>query len=379
MAKNNTIEINGKKYDVNTGAMVGGEVTHKPRPEITAHPKQTRVKKALTVSDVTKVEATKHPINTPSTTSQPHHHQGKPVIHTVKHESHNPGIDIKSHRPEPAKTLMRSVVQKPKAAYHSRLHAQSPTDVIASQAYLGVQTKLSIDSVSNQRLKHAKFVQKSNLISHYNLVDPKPGLSPRPAIQPRATATTPQAGTMHPTSRMLQQAVQQAKSHEQPIVHPVRSFKAANERHTRRLIHIGSSALIAVALIGVAISLNMNNVKLQFASSTAGFNAGLPTAQPYGFRLNGLSATTGSVALNYVDKKQGYTISEKSSNWDTITLKESFVATITKHYQVINTDGETIYVYGNQNATWVNNGIWYQIQSNGQLNTEQLIAIATSL
>jgi hypothetical protein len=384
---NNIIEINGKKYDVNTGAMVDGEVVQKAAPVIANHPKTSTVKKAPAEHETKPLHSeASAPLQPPSkqVSDSSHHHDGASAIHSVKHAPHNPGIDIVSHKPQHAKTLMRSVVSKPLKTSHTRLHAQSPTDLVAPQPFLGAEVapKLSIDSVDNQRMKHAKFVHKSEFISHYNLVDPKPGLSPRPAPRTPQQASIPPAAlpsAQHPTSAMLDQAVQRATTHEQPNVHPVRSFKAASDRHTRRLIHIGSAAMIAFALIGVAVSTNMDNIKLQLASATAGFSAGLPTAQPYGFHLNGLTAATGNVALTYVSNKQNYTVSEKPSNWDSITLKESFVEPITPNFQTINTDGETIYIYGNQNATWVNNGVWYQIDSQGQLNDGQLLAIATSI
>jgi hypothetical protein len=41
--------------------------------------------------------------------------------------------------------------------------------------------------------------------------------------------------------------------------------------------------------------------------------------------------------------------------------------------------GLTIYMYDGSHATWVNQGVWYTIEGDSLLDTEQLLRIATSL
>ena len=47
--------------------------------------------------------------------------------------------------------------------------------------------------------------------------------------------------------------------------------------------------------------------------------------------------------------------------------------------QTIDTAGRTVYIYGNDNASWVDNGIWYQVTSNGDLSNTDVLNIASSL
>jgi hypothetical protein len=72
-------------------------------------------------------------------------------------------------------------------------------------------------------------------------------------------------------------------------------------------------------------------------------------------------------------------LTEKTSAWNSATLRDNFVASNAKTYQTVETGGRTIYLYGQNQASWVNGGIWYQVQSNGALSNHQLVELATSL
>jgi hypothetical protein len=72
-------------------------------------------------------------------------------------------------------------------------------------------------------------------------------------------------------------------------------------------------------------------------------------------------------------------LTQTASNWDSQALKENFVATVGKDYQVVQSAGRTIYTYGDNNATWVNGGIWYKIDSAGSLTSVELVDLATSM
>ncbi|HXR49659.1 MAG TPA: hypothetical protein VN778_01380, partial [Verrucomicrobiae bacterium] len=126
---------------------------------------------------------------------------------------------------------------------------------------------------------------------------------------------------------------------------------------------------------------NLTSIQLQVASSKAGFTANLPSYQPIGYSFAHLNYSPGNVAMQFQSNSdsRAYAISEKLSAWDSQTLRSDFVAGIGQDYQTVQTAGHTLYVYGKNNATWVNSGIWYQIKSDGALSVHQLVELASSM
>jgi hypothetical protein len=72
-------------------------------------------------------------------------------------------------------------------------------------------------------------------------------------------------------------------------------------------------------------------------------------------------------------------LSQRSSEWNSDALVQNFVATSRRAYQSYQDNGKTIYIYEGNNATWVDGGVWYQIEGNASLNSDQLLRIAKSL
>jgi hypothetical protein len=73
-----------------------------------------------------------------------------------------------------------------------------------------------------------------------------------------------------------------------------------------------------------------------------------------------------------------YKINQQKSSWDSQAVLDNYVAAKTDTYDVNDTQGLTVYTYGN-NAAWVNHGVLYTISGNAPLKTEQVVKIATSL
>jgi hypothetical protein len=328
---NNYIEINGKRYDARTGAVAG----------------QTGPKKSHRSVD---------------------------------------GIVAKSHKrpPQPAQTLMRRSVSKPPAKQRSHIKAQGQIDMLTKRVSVALAPKLSASEIDSQRLKHAHVIPKSRFISrHTASVLPVSTLSPAPVALPQIPTTAPRQAPRSTvrsktTADLLQHAIEQATSHQQPAPRIKRA-----KRRSSRIMSVSTLALLSLALFGFVLHQNMPNIKLDLASSRAGFAASLPTDQPAGYSLNGLTASTGQVAMNYHSNSgddRAYSITEKASSWDSATLRDSFVNSASNNtYQTIDTAGRTLYLYGQRDITWVNGGIWYQVHSANALSNQQLINIATSL
>jgi hypothetical protein len=234
--------------------------------------------------------------------------------------------------------------------------------------------KSSVKRLDNKRLSKAKHVPQSKLISHFGPVT-SDSFTPTglPKMTPVAPAVAQSAVKPSATSELLEKALRNATSHEQkPLKKP--------RRHSRR-VGIAAASLAGLAALGVLASTQLPNLRLHMASAKAGFHVGLPGDQPAGYSLKQLNYGPGTAATTFRSNTDDrvYTITQKSSEWDSAALRDSFVAPADPHYQTVESGGRTIYIYGNHNATWVNAGVWYVIQSNGSLSQHQLVDLATSL
>ena len=179
---------------------------------------------------------------------------------------------------------------------------------------------------------------------------------------------------------MFQKALAEATAHQQPFFTPPQKTGSSHGL-TSRAARSVSAGLLIVLLAGFVTYQNIPNIKLSLASSRVGFEASLPSYRPAGFAVGTMSYGVGNVAINYHSNSdtRAYTLTEKASNWDSQTLRDVYVVTSAgQAYQTVQSSGRTIYLFAH-NATWVNNGVWYEIQNNGNLSSRQLVDLASSL
>lgn len=143
-------------------------------------------------------------------------------------------------------------------------------------------------------------------------------------------------------------------------------------------------AVVLIGLVGSGIYINSNFEKLELylASNKAGFNATLPSIKPSGYDLSSISTGSGALQASFKSNSDSrtYSISESKSSISSGQLLTGYVLQKAgQNYQTIQTDGKIIYVYGSQDATWVNNGIWYIVSDNNSLSNHQIIDIADSM
>jgi hypothetical protein len=120
---------------------------------------------------------------------------------------------------------------------------------------------------------------------------------------------------------------------------------------------------------------------MRVASARSGVHGSLPGYQPAGFGLNGaISYKPGQITVSYksTSDNRSFQITQSVSSWNSDTLRDSYVATNHPSYQMVNPKGKTVYLY-DSNATWVDGGIWYRVEGDSQLNSDQLQNIANSL
>jgi len=327
MSKNtNIIKINGQHYDANSGLPL-----HAPKTAL--------------ISDV-------RPVNAPQ-----------------KHLSRKPASNIRSHAPQSSKTLMRGPLKKPNLVQDK--------STVSNKAKSHIMPKLSINGFSQERLKHANKVPKSKLISHFNGDNFVSSHAEPIMITPTAKLVSEISNArLNPEYRpdFLEAAIDRATSHEQPP-HKLKRSKKKIARNAG----ISVGIMILVGIVGYQ---NINNIQIRMAGSRAGFAASLPSYQASGFGLSQIRTNAGEVALNFKDKNnvnKNYVVQEKPSSWDSLALRDNFVSVTDNKSRTLQSNGMAIYLYGDNNATWVNGGIWYLVSGNGTLSDNQIINLANSL
>lgn len=133
-------------------------------------------------------------------------------------------------------------------------------------------------------------------------------------------------------------------------------------------------------IVGVVAYFNVPALSMRMASTRAGFQAKLPGYSPLGFSFGNLSYGPGNVTVSYKsDDSHKFDITQRTSDWDSQALLSNFVASANKAYQTYERAGRTIYFFGNNTATWVDNGVWYTVNGNNSLSKNQLLDLASSL
>lgn len=88
----------------------------------------------------------------------------------------------------------------------------------------------------------------------------------------------------------------------------------------------------------------------------------------------------GQVIVHYRSNSdsRSYSITQKASNWNSEALLNTQVLGASTDYQTIQSKGKTVYLYNDGHATWVDGGIWYEIDSKNNLTKSQLLDIVNS-
>ena len=352
MAKN-IIELNGKRYDALSGKIVA-DTALKPKPVSITAPRQGTNLDGFASPKRHATKALKQP---------------SAVVH---------------NKTQASNTLMRKSVRKPQPII------KAPTHHHAAVAHHAVPAQASIAAdhlTSAERWARAKKMHQSKLISRFN------GDAPRTVGQ-ASMQSVPVANV--PGEAMLgkvaahsvapfQKALDQATSHQQPRLKKARlHHRAAKKLHVSPRILSVSSAALALLLIGGFIAYqNVPNMAMRVASTRAGVHASLPSYKPAGFGFSGpIQYKPGQITVNFKnnsDQERNFSITQSASQWNSQTLLQNYVMTNSKAYQTFEEKGKTIYIYNGSNATWVDGGIWYNVQGNSSLNSDQLLRIANSI
>lgn len=316
---------------------------------------------------------------------KPHHADIRPAV-----ASHRPLHHTKAHPAQRAQTLMRSSVQKPAHPFKRHANPQIRTDILAKVPEHLLTPKQSWHAVDARRQKMAQRINKHKLVSRFG--------SALPVLPPHAAAAVqkparyqynpnvtvkPQNPIHHDQHSMdiFERALQRATTHTQPAPSKHELKKARKPSRTHRLASITATLAAIVVLTGFIAYQNSAAITMKVASSRAGISAHLPGYKPAGFGVSRFTYSSGSVAVkfNSHSDNRSYQITQTTSNWDSSALVNEYVANISPKYNSFQDAGRTIYTYGQNNATWVSNGIWYNVVSNGGLSSRELLSLAQSL
>lgn len=363
------IELNGQKYDATTGKPVAVTNTSAAQP-------------------------------TPKAPSGPRHLDGFSRRPGAVKQAIAPPRPVHS-KTQKSQTLMRKAVTKPIAP--AKMHAKVASPA-SHAAHISPQPK--VESIKPGRAIRATHITQSNLISKFGknpatinseVVPVKPVPTPsgsvghvaKPVAAPHThkaapfshTETTPAHG---PKNDVFQKAIDHAVSHKSPKLKKPRVHHriAKKLRVSPRVVTFSGMTLAVLAVGSLLAYQNMPEIAMRVASARAGLNANLPAYQPSGFSLSGpIKYDSGEVTVNYQSHsdQRAFNVVQKNSSWNSETLLENFVATTKQPYQTFQANGRTIYIYEGNKATWVDGGVWFNIDGEANLNSDQLLKIADSL
>jgi hypothetical protein len=148
--------------------------------------------------------------------------------------------------------------------------------------------------------------------------------------------------------------------------------------HTGR---VAATTTAVVIMAGYIWLQNYPKFAIQAAGDKAGLSASLPGYIPSSYNLVSTDVAPGLVTLSYgsPSAQEPLKIAQHRTSWDSSSLLDNFVAKNADDYSTIQGQGLTIYVWGNNHATWVNHGVWYSIEGATRLSREQILKIAFSL
>lgn len=282
---------------------------------------------------------------------------------------------------------MRGAVKKPT---HNKVHATTSADTTHAKP---PQHHGATPSNADRAVR-AQTVTKSSLISRFGSAQytsdiDKPKEHKLVAHVPVKTAppvSEHQAAPLHSKSftNPFAEAIEKSTSHQQisPVKESRRNRVARKLKVTPRTVSAGSMVMAGLLLVGFFVYQNIPNLAMKVAATRSGVHASLPGYKPAGFAINGpIKYSAGKISINYrsTTDERSFAVTQSSSEWNDETLLDNFVAVDRRAYQTYQDKGKTIYIYDDNNATWVDEGVWYQIEGASSLNSDQLLRIANSL
>ncbi len=243
------------------------------------------------------------------------------------------------------------------------------------------------------RLREAKQISRSPAIGRFAgsrsanaAPTPPQAQTPAPQVARTAVQSPAAAVPLQPLQTMPPHTVTQheAMTHLTPL--PPVEHKPPRPNHRRRALslhqrRLATATAIVVIMGGYIWFNNYPKLALQGADAKAGISATLPSFIPSSYTLASTNTAPGVITLKFTSPsaQTPLTIAQSRTTWDNNSLLDDYVSEASDDYAAVNGQGLTIYLFGNNNATWVNHGIWYQLEGASQLSRDQILKIVYSL
>lgn len=139
--------------------------------------------------------------------------------------------------------------------------------------------------------------------------------------------------------------------------------------------------VIGLALLGVFLwQVNASDIQVKLASLRAGLTASVPGFVPGGWSgAQSLKASEGGVSYELVKDGKTLKIEQQKSDWDSQAVLEQYVLRRSTDYLALQSQGLTIYMFGDNQAAWVNQGTFYTLSGDHGIEQDDIIRMATSL
>ncbi len=331
MRAKNTIVINGKVYDAITGLAVGA-------PDVISAPaaKPVVTHTVQVMSDVA-----------------PHHRATKA---TVKAKSVHRQV-------QRSQTLRRDLIKHPAHAQQTQTRHKPVPGSIARSSQI------------------SRFAAHPQPLAHKPIQPTMP--SHAPAHKPAATQHRSAAAL---SSRELKEKLisERLAVIQQEPAHAHKAHKTAKRGFFTSAPRVSSvlAGCFAIVLIGGYLTyINMPNLSMRVAAAHAGVDATFPDYRPDGYRFDGpIAYNNGEVSLKFTSNtnNSGYTINQQNSSWDSQAVLDNYVTKHAKDYLTYSEQGLTIYTFNGQ-AAWVNGGVFYTIEGDAPLSSDQVLRIVGSM
>lgn len=332
--KNQTIEINQKRYCANCG---------EPRPHAQSvranGPSATAPPKADTLPHVLDLSSVAPPVPKAS----------------------SPAQSVHGHREAPA---IAAIAPLPTQRADKHIHRQARAKATPRHPKIGKFSLEQISAASSEESGAAR-VAKS----------PPKAMAPNHIYQINSLEETPR----------IPQPEKAINSKGPSLLEKLAvSIKDNLKFITRRrqVAPVLAVLAIVVALGGYITYLNVPTIAVRIAASRAGVEAQLPNYRPPGYALDGLvDYSQGQLTIRFnAENDRGYVnLSQRRTQWDPQTLLENYVTPKSANFIPFNQNGLTIYIYEGNNAAWINNGIFYTLEGENQLSQDQILKMAASL
>jgi len=366
MKNNNVLIINGRHYDALTGQLINpsDQTTPKTRSIDGFQP----VKKSRPAAD-SQLNASEQSIDSSNQSVIQHQKTGR---------AHDIVVSRSMHSTLTTKPLMRIGLKKPSRTVKPISKLQAP--IISKQPVAKLHTHRSAALIPR-----TEGIHRSNQVKHFSKHHSSEsslwGSSPsaQPSSSSIANIIDPVTSQTNKLQNVIDRGLQKASSHDQPNPSN-KSRRHKPKRSKLKVFNIVVGVLALLLIISFVIARNIPGIDVRIASARSGVQAEIPTYIPAGFRfLAPIKYGQGTVTVIFASGNKSFRIVQQNSSWDSLSLRDSFVSIIDPNYKIVQAGGRLVYLYGQANATWVNQGIWYQITDNANLTTASLLKIATSL